>query len=824
MNEQQLYHNYYAESEASVIQEGGVVYKIKKAALDGYTYLNKSINSKIKRIGNKRFNTKLLDKTIPKVYREAAKAPVDENKVVFVELRHNHITNSFEVIFDELVNNYDYTVHTHFLLNSNTVRPDYARRVINAVQDIATAKYVFLNEGSNAISAIPLRKETKIIQLWHGCGAFKKFGFSTADLIFGATRKEQLKHPFNKNYSLVTVSSPEVVWAYKEAMNIPEDSDIVQPTGSSRTDVFYSEEFISAAYENVYRLVPQAKGKKIILYAPTFRGRVAKATTPDMLNIKMFYESLGDEYVLLFKHHPVVKKRPVIDKQYSDFAIDVTDTLSIEDLLCVSDICISDYSSLVFEYSLFERPLIFFAYDLDEYFDWRGFYYDYFELAPGLIAKTNFEMIDYIKNIDERFDKQAIKDFRNKFMSSCDGNATQRILEYSFDYLEQHRKPCKKFEHFYTVPQVQSSVLPYFKKLRIIEEMKEYAEPIYEKAAQKDVIDGSIVAFDIRSEEIHYVLQKAKCKKLSIISGGETLDNVIDKIATANYILIDEPNSFLDSLELRKETKVILLPENAFPLEAVGTVTKEYRSGLRNEQYELAPYLNNVSAVVCPSEATASLYKTAMDKKIEMLILGDVKTDAIMNRRYKVNILDKFYEAHPDFEGRRVIAYFGKERENDPLEFSLLYEYLRKGFVILKHYENYIPVDEMEEEAASNVVDYYADSIIDVTEELTTYETLIISDIVIGGFRSFVYSFMVTGKPIIIYSHDSLKEIPETETFIDIEENLPSPICSTPEELVEQVLNYKDYDYTSYNQLKEKYLEKCDGDTITRLFDMLEQK
>lgn len=815
---EQLYHNYYKESSVAVIQESGLAYKLKKFVLEGYESFTDSINRRIKRTGNRRFNNKLLDRRIPKAYREAAKQPVDENKVVFVEVRHPHITNSFEVVFDELVNNYDYTVHSHFLLNSNTLRTDYAKRVINAVQDIATAKYVFLNEGSNAISAIPMRPETKVIQLWHGCGAFKKFGFSTADLIFGASRKEQLKHPFNKNYSLVTVSSPEVVWAYEEAMNLPENSNIVQPTGSSRTDVFYSEEFISAAYEHVYSQVPQAKGKKIILYAPTFRGRVARAKTPDMLNVKMFYENLGDDYILLFKHHPVVKERPVIEKQYGDFALDVTDTLSIEDLLCVSDICISDYSSLVFEYSLFEKPLIFFAYDLDEYFDWRGFYYDYFELAPGLIAKTNFEMIDYIKNIDERFDKQAVKDFRYKFMRSCDGKATQRILEYAFENLESHKKPCKKEEHFYTVPKVESSTLPYFKKVTAIKELRDYAAPVYANEVKKPIKEGSIVAFDIHSKEILHLLNKSNSKSLTVIKGDETLDEVTRIIASANYILIDQPNTFIDSLEIRKETKVILLPENAFPLETFGKITKEYRSNLKKEQYALAPLFKNLSAIVCPSETAVDFYKKAVGENVEALAVGDVKSDIFYDRRYKVKILDAFYEAHPEFEGRRIIAYFGAVREADTLNDSLLYEYLNKGFVILKHFSYFEPVEE-----GAEVVDvnYYADSIIDVTEELGVYETLLIADIAVGSFSSALYSFMVSGKPVIVYSQDIKSDIANTESFIPLEESCPSPVCSNAEELIKEILNFKNYDYTKYNELKEKYLTLCDGESTSRLLELL---
>ena len=72
--------------------------------------------------------------------------------------------------------------------------------------------------------------------------------------------------------------------------------------------------------------------------------------------------------------------------------------------------------------------MIFFAYDLDEYFDWRGFFYDYDEMTPGPIVKETEQVIDYIKHIEERFDVSEVEAFREKFMSACDGHVTERIL------------------------------------------------------------------------------------------------------------------------------------------------------------------------------------------------------------------------------------------------------------------------------------------------------------------------------------------------------------------------------------------------------------
>ena len=124
-----------------------------------------------------------------------------------------------------------------------------------------------------------------------------------------------------------------------------------------------------------------------------------------------------------------MKERPPVPETCSGFAWDVTGKLTIDDLICAADICISDYSSMVFEYSLFGRPMIFYADDLADYNDWRGFYYSYDELTPGPVVDTTEAVIDYISNIDERFDREEVENFRYRFMRSCDGHATERILK-----------------------------------------------------------------------------------------------------------------------------------------------------------------------------------------------------------------------------------------------------------------------------------------------------------------------------------------------------------------------------------------------------------
>ena len=382
----------------------------------------KKFISKLRRI-RKHYRYKVY---FPKVYSSYCTEPVQENKVLFLEMRFTKLSNSFELIYKALEESGEYDLKCSYVQFNFIRGREFTQRVNEMLKELATAKYVFVDDASLILSSIPLRKETVAINLWHACGAFKKFGRSTAELKFGSSAATLDKYPNYGNLTHVTVSSPEVIWAYEEAMHLPKG--IVKATGVSRTDQFYDKEFVESRKQKLYEIMPEAKDKKVILYAPTSRGHVATASSPDRIDFERFCRELGNEYVIVCKHHPFVKNPPIIPEELQHFARDLTKYLSIEDLLCCADICISDYSSLVFEYSLFEKPMIFYAYDYDNYCDWRGFYYDYSEFTPGPVVQTEDELLNSIKNIDTQFDKQKVIDFKEKFMGSCDGHATERII------------------------------------------------------------------------------------------------------------------------------------------------------------------------------------------------------------------------------------------------------------------------------------------------------------------------------------------------------------------------------------------------------------
>lgn len=369
----------------------------------------------------------------PCAYRVGCIRRLNPKKVIFAEVRHSFLTDSYRLIYEQLKKLPDYRLEVVYLV-TNSGGPGYLWRYLKLCFKMGSAGCILCDDTCNLFGAFKLRKGTKLIQTWHSCGAFKKWGECISDLSFGEDIEELRKYPAHTNYTLCTVSSEECIAPFKAAFGLPEENSCVKAIGVSRTDVFFREENKVRAFENLEKACPEANsarkaGKKLMLYAPTYRGDADKAYIPEELDIPLMKSALGDDYVLLIKRHGFVKRKWDIPKDCEDFAFDISESMKIEDLLFVSDICITDYSSLIFEYSLFERPMYFFAFDLDEFYDYRGFFYDYNEFVPGPIVKTSAELTKKIKT-GEGFDKSALKAFRERFMGACDGNSTKRIVDY----------------------------------------------------------------------------------------------------------------------------------------------------------------------------------------------------------------------------------------------------------------------------------------------------------------------------------------------------------------------------------------------------------
>ena len=152
------------------------------------------------------------------------------------------------------------------------------------------------------------------------------------------------------------------------------------------------------------------------------------------LDLEMMKKELGDEYVILLRtHHYIADALDVTGVE--DFAYNLSKYDDITEIYLISDICITDYSSVFFDYANLKRPMLFYTYDIDKYRDvLRGFYIDMEKELPGPLVYSTKEVIDQIKHLDEMNQKyaQRYEVFYDKFCSIDDGNASQRAVEAVF--------------------------------------------------------------------------------------------------------------------------------------------------------------------------------------------------------------------------------------------------------------------------------------------------------------------------------------------------------------------------------------------------------
>ncbi|MEG2781568.1 MAG: CDP-glycerol glycerophosphotransferase family protein [Oscillospiraceae bacterium] len=283
---------------------------------------------------------------------------------------------------------------------------------------LARAKYIFLNDTFMPLAYAKPNKKTVIVQLWHAQGAFKKFGL---DIELPKTIRKREKKA-NSRLTFVVCSSVLVEQIYANAFGV--SCDQVLPLGSPSTDYFFENHDIEAIRAGFDEKYPQCKGKKLLLYAPTFRENKGKdAELLNSFNAKCVEEALGGEYSVLIRLHPQVHS----DNSSIDRATDVTDYENINELCLICDMLITDYSSVCMDFSIQKKPMLFYAFDLEEYEQNRDFYFEYESYVPGKVAKSMPELLEILKSGDFAVEKN--RGFREFNFGDIDGTASKKVAD-----------------------------------------------------------------------------------------------------------------------------------------------------------------------------------------------------------------------------------------------------------------------------------------------------------------------------------------------------------------------------------------------------------
>lgn len=295
---------------------------------------------------------------------------------------------------------------------------------IKVVTRIASQDFIFVDDYAPVFGFFKLGKRTKLIQVWHAGEGFKSVGYSR----FGKDGSPFPMGSCHKQYTHVITGSEHLVDVFREVFAIEKEA--FYPVGMPRLDGFLDKNTISAFKEDFYEKYPYFKSKRIILFAPTYRGAEQKIAYYDYhkLDLKRIYEFCREnDYVFLVKMHPFVKKLISIPEEYDDVIHEFSGYPNINDLYYVTDILITDYSSNYFEYALMEKPVLFYTYDREVYELTRGVHRSIRENAPGKVCDTFDELMQALETGD--FEIEKIRMFVKDNFGEYQGNAADRVID-----------------------------------------------------------------------------------------------------------------------------------------------------------------------------------------------------------------------------------------------------------------------------------------------------------------------------------------------------------------------------------------------------------
>lgn len=305
---------------------------------------------------------------------------------------------------------------------------------VKLITKLAFQDIIILDNFAPVFSFLKLRKDVQLVQVWHAGGGFKAVGYCR----FGKAGSPFPEGSCHKAYTLAVTGSEQLVKVFEEVFGIEKEAFF--PVGMPRLDGYLDPETVQNFRNQFYEKYEQFKNKKIILFAPTYRGTGQKDAyyDYDRLNLDQLYDVCGDEYVFIIKMHPFIKKHIKIPQRLQDRIFDFSDFPSINDLYYVTEILITDYSSDFYEFSLMRKPMLFYTYDRQIYELTRGVYRSVKESAPGKVCDSFDELILSLKEQD--FEYEKVEKFVRENFSQGIGNATDKLIDYIIFKQHENRR------------------------------------------------------------------------------------------------------------------------------------------------------------------------------------------------------------------------------------------------------------------------------------------------------------------------------------------------------------------------------------------------
>lgn len=344
--------------------------------------------------------------------------PLNKKKVFFESFSKRTFSDNPKAIYQELVAR-DAGYECVWGLRNNKTDVGPGGRVVR--QDslaywyhLATAKYIVCNFNQYRVHK---RKGQVMINSMHGV-PLKHMGLSVAK---SAATVENMKRTFASWDYFVTPS--DYMSNILRGEHFGFTGRFIE-AGYPRNDVLIAGAADTAKREQVRRALGVPQGKKMILWAPTWR---TKKRFDLKLDLEQMERALGEEYVLVLRSH-YLESQFVPTGIYNGFVLNGHGYENINDMLFAADLLVTDYSSVMFDYSLLQRPMVFFCWDYDDYMNkTRGVYFDLQQEFPELMAHTTEEVVERISRAPELM--PAVARFHEKFNQFDYGDASAKVVD-----------------------------------------------------------------------------------------------------------------------------------------------------------------------------------------------------------------------------------------------------------------------------------------------------------------------------------------------------------------------------------------------------------
>ncbi len=301
----------------------------------------------------------------------------------------------------------------------------YLARLVRGVYLVHTSRLVVVDNAYLPVHVAPHRPATTVVQVWHAPGALKRFGADTAG---GLDEPERTF--LHRYYDYVVAPGAGAREAWSRALRTPPER--VLPLGTPRTDRLYDTAALDASRSWLLAIHPSLRDRRVVLYAPTFRGRGrAKHGTAALDGVRL-RERLPADVALVLKAHPNLDPTT---QPTAGFDVVADPKSDMNDWLALADVFVTDYSSSIFEWAILHRPLVLLVDDLEAYERDPGLYLDYRTEMIGTQVADADGVADAI--LGQTFDLSGYDRFIAATIDACDGHASERFVDR---FLPRHER------------------------------------------------------------------------------------------------------------------------------------------------------------------------------------------------------------------------------------------------------------------------------------------------------------------------------------------------------------------------------------------------